>query len=398
VAETIFNLEEKLFFRTYKRLSLDIVRGEGAYLYARDGKRYLDFFGGLAVNALGYSHPRVNKAILDQVRKYIHLSNYYVQDPQVKLAEKLLAATGFQRIFFSNSGTEAIEGAIKLARKWGSKNGKTQLLGLSNSFHGRTMGALSLTERQKYREGYEPFLPNVSHVGYNDVDGLRASVNQQTLGVVLEFIQGEGGIFVASPAFVGALKELREKFGFLIIADEIQSGIGRTGKFFAFEHFDLRPDIVVLAKAIGGGLPLGAFLGNERVAEVFSYGAHGTTFGGNPVACAAGVAVLEEVLQNGLMKKASEIGEHLKAEFLKLQSAFPKVIREVRGFGCMLGVDLARDGQPIVDELQNRGYLVNCTHNTVLRFLPPFIVTSENCDELVGSLRDVLSGLGRSHP
>jgi acetylornithine aminotransferase len=395
VADSIFNLDEKLFFRTYKRLSLDIERGEGPYLYARDGKRYLDFFGGLAVNALGYNHPRVNKAILDQVQKYTHLSNFYVQEPQVKLAQKLLSAAGYQRIFFSNSGTEAIEGVIKLARKWGTKNGKTHLLGLSNSFHGRTMGALSLTERQKYREGYEPFLPNVSHLGYNDVDQLRASVNERTLGVVLEFIQGEGGIFVVSPAFVAALKELRDKFGFLIIADEIQSGIGRTGKFFAFEHFGLRPDIVVLAKAIGGGLPLGAFLGNERVAEVFTYGAHGTTFGGNPVACAAGAAVMEEVLQHGLMKKAGEIGEYLKAEFLKLQSEFPKLVREVRGIGCMLGVDLTQEGQPIVDELQNRGYLVNCTHNTVLRFLPPFIVTRDQCNEVVQALDAVLAGLSR---
>lgn len=395
MADSIFNLDEKLFFRTYKRLSLDIERGEGPYLYARDGKRYLDFFGGLAVNALGYNHPRVNKAILDQVQKYTHLSNFYVQEPQVKLAQKLLSAAGYQRIFFSNSGTEAIEGVIKLARKWGTKNGKTHLLGLSNSFHGRTMGALSLTERQKYREGYEPFLPNVSHLGYNDVDQLRASVNERTLGVVLEFIQGEGGIFVVSPAFVAALKELRDKFGFLIIADEIQSGIGRTGKFFAFEHFGLRPDIVVLAKAIGGGLPLGAFLGNERVAEVFTYGAHGTTFGGNPVACAAGAAVMEEVLQHGLMKKAGEIGEYLKAEFLKLQSEFPKLVREVRGIGCMLGVDLTQEGQPIVDELQNRGYLVNCTHNTVLRFLPPFIVTRDQCNEVVQALDAVLAGLSR---
>lgn len=390
MAETIFTLEEKLFFRTYKRLSLDIERAEGVYLYARDGKRYLDFFGGLAVNALGYNHPRVNETIFNQVRKYIHLSNFYVQEPQVRLAEKLLSATGFQRIFFSNSGTEAIEGSIKLARKWGAKNGKSHLLGLSNSFHGRTMGALSLTERQKYREGYEPFLPNVSHVGYNDVDQLKASVNEQTLGIVLEFIQGEGGIFVTSPAFVEALKELRDKFGLLIIADEIQSGIGRTGKFFAFEHFGLRPDIVVVAKAIGGGLPLGAFLGNERVAEVLTYGSHGTTFGGNPVACAAGIAVLEEVLQNGLMKKAGEMGEYLKAEFLKLQSTFPKLIREVRGIGCMLGIELTREGQPVVDELQNRGYLVNCTHNTVLRFLPPFIVSREECKTLVQTLHDVL--------
>jgi acetylornithine aminotransferase len=294
--ETLFQKEEKFFFHTYKRLSLDIERGEGCYLYAKDGKRYLDFFGGLAVNALGYNHPRINKAIQDQIQRYIHLSNFYVQEPQVRLAEQLISITGFKRIFFSNSGTEAIEGAMKLARKWGKKNGKTHLLGLSNSFHGRTMGALSLTERQKYREGYEPFLPDISHVKYNDVQELKSAVNDQTLGVVLEFIQGEGGIFVVSQEFAAALNELREKFGFLIIADEIQSGMGRTGKFMAFEHFGVRPDIVVIAKAIGGGLPLGAFLGNERVADVLTYGAHGTTFGGNPVACAAWLAVLEEVI------------------------------------------------------------------------------------------------------
>ena len=391
--KNLFLKEERYFFRTYKRLGLDIDRGEGAYLIARDGKRYLDFFGGLAVNALGYNHPAVNKAIIDQVHKYIHLSNYYVQEPQVMLAERVIQASGFQRVFFSNSGTEAVEGAIKVARKWGKKHGKTELIGLSNSFHGRTMGALSLTERQKYREGYEPFLPNVSHIEFNDVAQLRAVVNQQTLGIILEFIQGEGGVFVVSSEFAAALNELRQKFGFLIIADEIQAGIGRTGKFFAFEHFGVRPDIVVIAKAIGGGLPLGAFLGNERVADVLTYGTHGTTFGGNPVACAAGVAVFREVLDNGFMRKAGEIGEYLKSQFEVLKTEFPNLVKEVRGIGCMLGVELVQDGQPVVDKLQEKGYLVNCTHTTVLRFLPPFIVTREQCDALVGALRQVFGEL-----
>jgi acetylornithine/succinyldiaminopimelate/putrescine aminotransferase len=253
------------------------------------------------------------------------------------------------------------------------------------------MGALSLTERQKYRDGYEPFLPNISHVKYNDVQELQSAVNDQTLGIVLEFIQGEGGIFVVSQEFAAALNELREKFGFLIIADEIQSGMGRTGKFMAFEHFGVRPDIVVIAKAIGGGLPLGAFLGNERVADVLTYGAHGTTFGGNPVACAAGVAVMHEVLDNGLMKKAGETGEYLKAQFGKLKTEFSTLVRDVRGYGCMLGIELSKDGQPVVDQLQEKGYLVNCTHTTVLRFLPPFIVTRDQCDALVGALRQVLA-------
>ncbi len=389
----LFQKEDKYFFHTYKRLALDIERGDGVYLYARDGKRYLDFFGGLAVNALGYNHPRVNKAIIEQVNKYIHLSNYYVQEPQVKLAERLILASGFKRVFFVNSGTEAVEGAIKVARKWGKANGKTHLIGLTNSFHGRTMGALSLTERQKYREGYEPFLPNVCHVGFNDVAQLRETVNEQTLGVILEFIQGEGGIFVVSPEFASTLNELRQKYGFLIIADEIQSGMGRTGKFFAFGHFGVRPDIVVIAKAIGGGLPLGAFLGDDRVADVLTYGAHGTTFGGNPVACSAGIAVLEEVLDKGLMEKAGELGEYLKKKFSELQVKFPTLVKEVRGLGCMLGVELTQDGQPVVDALQDRGILVNCTHQTVLRFLPPYIVTQQHCDTLLDELSDVLKGL-----
>lgn len=387
----LFEKEEKYFFHTYKRLGLDILKGEGAELISRDGKRYVDFFGGLAVNALGYNHPRVNQAIIDQVGKYTHLSNFYVQEAQVLLAEKLLQAANYERVFLSNSGTEAVEGAIKLARKWGKDRGKTHLIGMTNSFHGRTMGALSLTERPKYREGYEPFLPNISHVGFNDVTQLRIAVNEQTLGVVLEFIQGEGGIFVVSPDFAAALNELRERFGFLIIADEIQCGIGRTGKFFGFEHFGVDPDIVVVAKAIGGGLPLGAFLGNKRVADVLTYGAHGTTFGGNPVACAAGIAVLTEILDGGLMARAKETGDYLKGAFLKIQKEFPAQVREVRGHGCMLGVDLTFDGQPVVDQLQERGFLVNCTHQTVLRFLPPFIITKDQCDLLVKALREILA-------
>ena len=389
--KNLFIKEERLFFRTYKRLGLDVERGDGVYVITRDGKRYLDFFGGLAVNALGYNHPAVSQAIIDQVHKYIHLSNYYVQEPQVMLADKIIQASGFRRIFFSNSGTEAVEGAIKVARKWGKKYGKTQLIGLSNSFHGRTMGALSLTERPKYREGYEPFLPNTSHIEFNDVAQLRSAVNEQTLGIVLEYIQGEGGIFVISPEFASALNELREKFGFLIIADEIQTGMGRTGKFFAFEHAGVHPDIVVIAKAIGGGLPLGAILGNERVADVLTYGAHGTTFGGNPVACAAGVAVLTEIMDRGLMKKAGEIGEYLKGKFEILKQEFPGLVKEVRGRGCMLGIELTKDGQPIVDRLQEKGFLVNCTHVTVLRFLPPYIVSQENCDALVSALKDCLA-------
>lgn len=393
VAETIFEKEDRLFFHTYKRLPLDIERAEGCYVIARDGKRYLDFFGGLAVNALGYGHPKVNEAIRGQIDRYIHLSNFFVQEPQVQLAEKLLTATGFKKIFFTNSGTEAIEGALKLARKWGKVQQKTDVYGLSNSFHGRTMGALSLTERPKYREGYDPFLPHVGHIKFNDVAELKEKTNRQTLAIVLEFIQGEGGVNVVSSDFAEELSRLQREFGVLIIADEIQCGIGRTGKFFGFEHFNVTPDIVVVAKAIGGGLPLGAILGNDRVAETFTYGVHGTTFGGNPVACAAGLAVLEEVLGNGLMKKAGEVGTFLKQQFAALQQKHPHLIKEVRGFGCMLGIELTREGQPVVDELQRRGILANCTNTNVIRLLPPYLVTRDDCMTLVRELDAVFTSL-----
>lgn len=393
VSDTTFKKEEKYFFHTYHRLPIEVDYGEGVYLYAKDGKRYLDFFGGLAVNALGYNHPRVNAAIEKQVHRYIHLCNYYLQDSQVELAERIIDVTGFKKVFFSNSGTEAVEGAIKLARKWGLDQRKTQLLGLSNAFHGRTMGALSLTERPYYREGYEPFLPNTGYVEFNNIEDLHKKVNGKTLAFILEFIQGEGGINVVSKEFVQELKALHEKHGFLLIADEIQAGMGRTGKFFASEHYDIHPDIVVIAKAIGGGLPLGAIIGNEKVADVLTYGAHGTTFGGNPVACAAGCAVMEEVVNNGLMRQAGIIGDYIKFKSLEIQREFPNVVKEVRGMGCMFGIDLIKDAQWVVDELRNRGLLANCTNKTVVRLLPPYIITKEHCDQLMFEIHSIFTSM-----
>jgi len=392
-ALSFFEREAKYFFHTYHRLPLEIEKGDGVYLYAKDGKRYIDFFGGLAVNALGYNHPRVNAAIEKQIKRYIHLSNYYAADSVVELAERLVTVTKFQKVFFSNSGTEAIEGAIKIARKWGKPENKTKLFCLSNSFHGRTMGALSLTERPKYRDGYEPFLENTDAIAFNDVADLKKKVKKDTAAMVLEFIQGEGGINVVSKEFVDALKKLQEKFGFLIIADEIQAGVGRTGKFFGYEMFDIHPDIAVIAKAIGGGLPLGVILGNERVAEVLTYGSHGTTFGGNPVACAAGCAVMEEIVTKGLMKQARIVGSYIIYKALELQKEFPDIIKDVRGLGCMVGIDLTREGQPIVDELRNRGLLVNCTNDTVIRLLPPYILHNEHVDLLMTEMKAVLQTL-----
>lgn len=390
---SLFEKEQNLFFHTYKRLSLDIVRGEGVYLFDRRNKRYLDLVGGLAVNALGYGNDRVIEAIERQIRKYIHLSNYFVQEPQVRLAEKIISASGYEKIFFTNSGTEAIEGAIKLARKWGKGTKKQNLFGMSNAFHGRTMGALSLMDKTKYKDDYGPFLPHCSTLQFNDVEDLRRSIDDQTLGVVIEFIQGEGGIYVPGVEYIRVLKELQTRHGFLLIADEIQCGLGRTGKVFGFEHFNVSPDIVVLAKAIGGGLPLGAFLGNKRLAETFTYGVHGTTFGGNPVACAAGLAALEQIFDGGLMANAAKIGAHLRSSLEEVRREFPSLVREVRGFGCMIGIELTREVQPVVDELQSRGILVNGTNVNVIRLLPPLIVGIDHCDEFVAQFREILSTL-----
>ena len=387
--ESWFQKDEKYFFHTYHRLPLEIERAEGIYIYTKDGQRCTDFFGGLAVNAVGHCHPRVIAAIEKQIHRYMHVSNYFLQEPQVELAERLVKITGYEKVFFSNSGAEAVEGAIKLSRKWGKKNGKRRLLSLSNSFHGRTMGALSLTERPKYRDGYEPFLPDTDSVEFNNVQDLVQKTNSETLAVILEFIQGEGGVNVVSSEFVKSLTALQKQFGFLIIADEIQAGAGRTGKFFAFQNFDVKPDIVVLAKAIGGGLPLGAILGNGRVADVFTGGSHGTTFGGNPVACAAGCAVLDEIIEKKLMNKASDIGVSLKSKALDLQLDYPRRIKEVRGMGCMIGIELFEDAQPLVDELLLRGFLANCTNKTVLRLLPPFLVEEEQCVALMSEIRSI---------
>jgi len=382
--------EAKYFYHTYKRLPLEIDRGEGVYLIARDGTRYLDMFAGLAVNALGYGHPKLLQAMAEQGRKYIHLSNYYLQGPQIELAELLVTHTGFRRVFFSNSGTEAIEGAIKIARKWGSSRGKGEIVSFTNSFHGRTMGSLSMMDRTKYKEGFGPFLPNFRIVEFNDAGALRAAITQQTAAVVLEFIQGEGGIRPVTREVVAELGSLRKQYGFLLVADEIQSGVGRTGKFFGYEHFKVQPDIVVLAKPIGGGLPLGAILGSATVADVLEPGMHGTTFGGNPVACAMGVVLLREIMENGIMLNAETMGHRLRSDLLSLKNKFPSIVKEVRGCGLMLGMELTRECQPVVDAMREKKILINGTDQTVLRFLPPLIVEESHIDTTIAALSEIL--------
>ncbi|MFN0156834.1 MAG: aspartate aminotransferase family protein, partial [Bacteroidota bacterium] len=328
-----------------------------------------------------------------QAARYIHTSNYFIQEPQLQLAEAMTKASGYTKVFFGNSGTEVIEGAIKLARKWGSLRGKTELVAFSQAFHGRTMGALSLMDRPNHRNGFGPFLENCHNIEFNNVATLQATVSDRTAAVVLEFIQGEGGVRPASLEFVRMLKDLQAKHGFLVIADEIQSGLGRTGKLFGFQHYDIAPDVVVVAKPLGGGLPLGAILGGPRVVDVFEPGNHGTTFGGNPVACAAGNVVLQEIINGGLMQNASRMGEKLQSELQSIQKEYPALVREVRGMGLMVGMELTIPYDGVVGSMRDLGVLVNGTAERVLRFVPPLIIGEEHIQEACVTLRQVLSAI-----
>jgi len=377
--ENIISTEENDFFHTYKRLPIIIERGEGCWLYTNSGRKILDMFGGLAVNVLGYNHPGMNKAIEEQIKKYVHISNLFYQDSQLQLAEMIIQMSGYSKVFFCNSGTEAVEAAIKLSRKFFIGSGKRTLVSFTGSFHGRTMGALSLTARKKYRDQFEPLLPDVKHLEFNSIVSLEKNIDENTAAVFIECIQGEGGVNSANQEFLDSLLKLREKYGFLIAADEIQSGVGRTGKMHAFEHFGFKPDIVILAKGIGGGLPLGAILGNERVQDVFTFGEHGSTFGGNPVAAASGIVVFSE-LKNGLMNKAGEMGELIKAKLESVKLKFPEKIKSIRGKGLMIGIELTKPGQAMVEMLMNKDVLVNCTNENVIRLLPPYIISEKELE------------------
>ncbi len=384
--------EADLFFHTYARLPLELSHGDGCYLYTRDGRKFLDLIAGVGVNALGYGNARVIDAIESQSKKFIHSSNLFLIDAQFRLASKLLELTGFSKVFFSNSGAEAIEGAIKLSRKWARtvSDTKRQVLSLTNGFHGRTYGAVTLTAKAKYHEGFEPLLPETGYITFNDVQDLEAKVSDNTAAVFLEFVQGEGGICALSPAFVEKLFELREKHNFLVVADEVQAGCGRTGAFFAYMHFGVQPDVICAAKPLGGGLPLGAVIGSTRVAETFTKGVHGTTFGGNPVACAAGAALIDELLEKNLMQNALHVGAYFKTELEKLARKHIQ-IRAVRQYGLMVGISVSRDASYYVEQLLEHGVIVNATNGNVIRLLPPLTLTEAEADIALGALDAVFS-------
>jgi predicted acetylornithine/succinylornithine family transaminase len=376
--KSYFNRDINAILNTYNRIPIEISHGEGVYLISKDGIRYLDFFSGLAVNALGYNHPKVNEAINLQVSKYTHLSNYYLNPTQIVLAELLLKYSDMSRVFYTNSGTETVETAMKIIRKKHGPN--KQVISFTNSFHGRTYGALSLSGKKRYKEAFSPLLPNIQQISFDDVKELKSRININTAAVFIEFIQGEGGINILSNKFVTELNKLRTEFNFAVIADEVQAGMGRTGKLFSFNHFEITPDIILIAKSLGGGLPLGSVLTNREYCEVFSKGDHGSTFGGNPVACAAGIVIIEEIIKNKLTNKVLELGNYFLTELNILKEKYPDKIADVRGKGFMIGVEMKFSCEEIINFLREKSILANCTNNNVIRILPPLISQKEDID------------------
>ncbi|HEV2423905.1 MAG TPA: acetylornithine/succinylornithine family transaminase [Terriglobia bacterium] len=386
---------ERYLMNTYKRPALVLVRGKGCRLYDDKGREYLDFLGGIAVNALGHAHPRLVRVIRREAARATHLSNLFHNEFQGPLAKKLARWSGMDRVFFTNSGTEAVEGALKLARIRAkqSDGGKTRILALENSFHGRTFGALSITATEKYRAPFAPLVPGIEFVRFNDVADLELKFDSSVCALVVEPIQGEGGIHAVSEAFWTRARQLANQYNAALIADEIQCGLGRTGRYFAYQRFKGLPDIVVLAKPLGGGLPLGALLARESFASAFSPGLHGTTFGGGPLVCAVALEFLQTVEDERLLENVRRRGGQIRAGLERLRAKFD-FIKEIRGEGLILGLELSVAGAPYVAEALRRGLVINCTHDYTLRFLPPFIVREREVNEFLDKL-DTIFGKTR---
>jgi len=389
---------EQFLLPTYKRQPVVMTHGRGAYVFDSTGKKYLDFLGGIAVNALGHAHPRVVKVVRREAARAIHLSNLFHNAYQGPLARKLAGWSGMNRVFFSNSGTEAIDGAMKLARLFGRKPEeapgtpakKYRFLALENSFHGRTFGAISVTATEKYRLPFTPVVPGAEFVRFNDVADLEAKFDDTVCGILLETVQGEGGIYPVSEVFWNHARSLATQHDALLIADEIQCGLGRTGRFFAYQKFSSEPDIVLIAKPLAAGLPLGAILTTEDVAARVSPGMHGTTFGGGPLACAVALEFLNIVEEEKLLENIRMRGEELRDGLAKLAAKFA-FIREIRSEGLMIGVELSIEGAPFVSEAMRHGLLINCTHDFTLRLLPPFIITRAQVREFLRLFEVVLA-------
>ncbi|HHU63956.1 MAG TPA: aspartate aminotransferase family protein [Clostridiales bacterium] len=395
--KTVQDMDKKYYFNTFgQRLPVAFERGQGIRLYDGEGNEYLDFVAGIAVNCLGYNHPVLTAALKEQVERVVHTSSLYYTKQQA-LAAKLIAQNSCgDRVFFCNSGAEANEGAIKLARKYFKEKGvdKYEIITLQNSFHGRTMATLAATGQEKYQLPYTPLPPGFKHVEFNNLAALEKAVSKHTCAIMLEVIQGEGGIFVLDTEYLRGVRKLCDSLDILLILDEVQTGIGRTGKLFGYQHFDIEPDIFTLGKGLGGGVPIGALVAKEKVASAFKPGDHGSTFGGNPLACTAACAVLETLLKPGFLENVQSTGKYFKERLQNLKDQFDFIL-DIRGLGLMLGLQLKDtiDGKKIVHKCLEQGLLINCAGNNTLRFVPPLIVTKSDVDVLIEKLKNIFMDL-----
>ena len=386
------NLSDRYIMSTYKRFPIVLTRGLGVHVWDSDGHSYLDLVAGIAVCALGHAHPRVVAAIKEQAENLFHVSNLYHIAPQILLARLLVENSPLDKAFFCNSGAEANEAAIKLARKYASEHmkGRYELITMKDSFHGRTLATVTATAQERFHVGYAPLPEGFRYVPYNDLPALEAAVTESTCGVLVEPIQGESGVIIPAPGYLKGIRRICDEKGLLLIADEVQTGIGRTGTLFACEQEDVVPDMITLAKALGNGFPIGALLAKEKIAAVFVPGSHGSTFGGNPLACTAALATLETIFEEGILENCRKVGEYFRSGLAALSEKHP-IIREVRGRGLILAVELTVPGAELVLKCMKKGILINCTNGNVLRFVPPLILTQQDVDKAVEVLDEVLN-------
>lgn len=390
--EEIFAKDKSDYLPVFARYNIVLDHGDGPYVYDTKGKKYIDFLAGIAVNVVGHNYKPLVDAVSQQASKMIHCSNLYYTEVQVEAAEKLKKLSGMDKVFFGNSGAEANEGAIKLARKYATNIDpeKIQIISALHSFHGRTLATLTATGQDHYHHGFGPLPAGFDYVPYNDIQALEAKMSNKTCAVMLEAIQGEGGVHVPDPDYLPKVRALCDKYNAVLIFDEVQCGMGRTGTFFGCQQFGVKPDIVTLAKGLAGGVPIGAFMATDKVANAFHAGDHGSTFGGNPLACAATCVVLDALIDGNLMENAKEIGAYLQSKFEEYKAKYPNLIKEVRGRGLILGMELTRPGREIANECLDYGAIINCTAGNVLRFVPPLNITKAHVDELISVLDKVL--------
>ncbi len=384
--------DSQFILSTYGERRIAFVKGKGVYLYDVEGNKYLDFLSGIGVNILGHGHPRIVKVIKEQAEILLHTSNLYLIPHQIKLAEMLVQLSFPGRCFFCNSGTEAVEAALKLARKWGKEKGKFEIISMENSFHGRTCGSLSLTGQKKYQENFLPLLPGVRFIPFNNLEALQKSVNSKTCAIIIEPIQGEGGIHVASREFLEGAREIADKREVLLIFDEVQCGMGRTGKLFAYQNFEVIPDVLCLAKGLGGGLPIGVIIARDKFSDVFQPGDHASTFGGNPLVTRVAWEVIRILKEEKVLQNVEKMGKYLLQKLLTLKQEFPW-IKEIRGKGLMIGIEISKEAKRIKDLCERKGLLIGTAGEKTLRFLPPLIISQEEIDEGMRIFQEVLEKL-----